>query len=152
MGLTITRLAIEEYGKDTNIYQKRITGKHDFDLEAHHLDGGKKLQLYFYRAHPRMKEFIERSDEHGMVTKQTSNITGDFAQGKMYIGDEAFMFLMTNNTQIKITEYNIKQDLADCKKGKIGVLIDFTFEREVDNNKLVTDLKAFFKQGEQNEG
>lgn len=151
MGLELKRLVLEEYSSSIEInglYQRRIQGHHKFTLETHYLEGGKEIQICLYREHPRMKEFIEKRNEHNLVSVRTTSIQGDYSQARVYINSEPFMLLMTEGTEINITEYNIKDDLQDCPKGKIAILLDFKFTHEIDNNKFIADLKSYWTKGE----
>ena len=151
MGLELNRLVLEEYSSSIEInglYQRRIQGHHKFTLETHYLEGGKEIQVYLYREHSRMKEFIEKRNEHNLVSVRTTSIQGDYSQARVYINSEPFMLLMTEGTEINITEYNIKDDLQDCPKGKIAILLDFKFTHKIDNNKFIADLKSYWTKGE----
>ena len=59
--------------------------------------------------------------------------------------------MITSNPEvdIKVTEYNFNQQLADFDKGKVAILIDITFDKETDNTKLISELKALNKTEEE---
>ena len=71
---------------------------------------------------------------------------------RLTINDTSFMVASSNTSNIKITEYNFNQALADFAKGKVAILIDITFDTEVDNNKLITELRSFNNTEDKNEG
>ena len=132
MGLILKKVAIEDY------------------IETHHLEGGKHLQLFFYRNHPRIKEFIAANDKKNHLTIQNSHVISNVGQMKLTINDELnFMVASNPEVDIKVTEYNFNQQLADFDKGKVAILIDITFDKETDNTKLISELKALNKTEEE---
>ena len=142
MGLVVKKKAIEDYLEKTNLYSKQIRGNLEFYIETHHLEGGKHLQLFLYRNHPRVKEFIAANDIKNHLTIQKSHLVAPTAQMKLYVNDEAFMIASNPDIEIDVVEYNFNQQLADFDKGKVAILIDITFAKETDNTKLVSELKA----------
>lgn len=150
MGLILKKVAIEDYIEKDILFSKQVRGNLDFYIETHHLEGGKHLQLFFYRNHPRIKEFIAANDKKNHLTIQNSHVISNVGQMKLTINDE-LNFMVTSNPEvdIKVTEYNFNQQLADFDKGKVAILIDITFDKETDNTKLISDLKALNKVEEE---
>ena len=150
MGLILKKVAIEDYIEKDILCSKQVRGNLDFYIETHHLEGGKHLQLFFYRNHPRIKEFIAANDKKNHLTIQNSHVISNVGQMKLIINDE-LNFMVTSNPEvdIKVTEYNFNQQLADFDKGKVAILIDITFDKETDNTKLISDLKALNKVEEE---
>lgn len=143
MGLVLKKVVLDDYADKKNLYSKLIRGNLDFTIEAHHLEGGKHLQIYLYRNHPRIKEFIDIRERKNHLTEQITILEAQPSQMRLTINDTSFMVASSNTSNIKITEYNFNQKLADFDKGKVAVLIDITFDVEVDNNKLMTELRNF---------
>ena len=150
MGLILKKVAIEDYIEKDILFSKQVRGNLDFYIETHHLEGGKHLQLFFYRNHPRIKEFIAANDKKNHLTIQNSHVISNVGQMKLTINDE-FNFMVASNPEvdIKVTEYNFNQQLADFDKGKVAILIDITFDKETDNTKLISELKALNKTEEE---
>ena len=149
MGLILKKVAIEDYIEKDTLFSKQVRGNLDFYIETHHLDGGKHLQLYFYRNHPRIKEFIAANEKKNHLTTQNSRTVSNAGQMRLLINDENFMIASNPGIEIKVTEYNYNQQLADFDKGKVAIFIDIFFEHETDNNKLLSDLKLFNKTEEE---
>ncbi len=152
MGLILKKVVLEDYTDKKVLYSKLVRNNLDFTIETHHLESGKHLQIFLYRNHPRIKEFIDIRDKKNHLTEQITQIETNPAQMRLVINDTSFMIAASNNSTIKITEYNFNQSLADFAKGKVAVLIDITFEEEVDNNKLVSELRSFNNMEDKNEG
>lgn len=149
MGLIIKKIAIEDYVERDILFSKLIRGNLNFSIETHHLEGGKHLQIFFYRNHPRIKEFIALNDKKNHLTIQNSHIISNAGQIKLVINDD-LVFMMSSNPEVEInvTEYNFNQKLSDFDKGKVAVLIDIVFNQETDNTKLISELKALNKMEE----
>jgi hypothetical protein len=152
MGLILKKVVLEDYTDKKVLYSKLVRNNLDFTIETHHLESGKHLQIFLYRNHPRIKEFIDIRDKKNHLTEQITQIETNPAQMRLAINDTSFMIAASNNSTIKITEYNFNQSLADFAKGKVAILIDITFEEEVDNNKLVSELRSFNNMEDKNEG
>jgi hypothetical protein len=152
MGLILKKVVLEDYTDKKVLYSKLVRNNLDFTIETHHLESGKHLQIFLYRNHPRIKEFIDIRDKKNHLTEQITQIETNPAQMRLAINDTSFMIAASNNSTIKITEYNFNQNLADFAKGKVAILIDITFEEEVDNNKLVSELRSFNNMEDKNEG
>lgn len=152
MGLILKKVVLEDYTDKKVLYSKLVRNNLDFTIETHHLESGKHLQIFLYRNHPRIKEFIDIRDKKNHLTEQITQIETNPAQMRLAINDASFMIAASNNSTIKITEYNFNQSLADFAKGKVAILIDITFEEEVDNNKLVSELRSFNNMEDKNEG
>lgn len=152
MGLILKKVVLEDYTDKKVLYSKLVRNNLEFIIETHHLESGKHLQIFLYRNHPRIKEFIDIRDKKNHLTEQITQIETNPAQMRLAINDTSFMIAASNNSTIKITEYNFNQSLADFAKGKVAILIDITFEEEVDNNKLVSELRSFNNTEDKNEG
>jgi hypothetical protein len=145
----LKKVAIEDYIEKDTLFSKQIRGNLDFYMETHHLDGGKHLQLYFYRNHPRIKEFIAANEKINHLTIQKSRTVSNAGQMRLLINDDNFMIASNPGIEINVVEYNYNQQLADFDKGKVAILIDIFFEKETDNIKLLSDLKTFNKTEEE---
>ena len=149
MGLILKKVAIEDYIEKDTLFSKQVRGNLDFYIETHHLEGGKHLQIFFYRNHPRIKEFIAANDKKNHLTIQNSHTVSNVGQMRLLINDNQFMMASNPEVDIKIVEYNFNQQLADFDKGKVAILIDIVFSKETDNAKLISELKAFNKVEEE---
>lgn len=145
MGLILKKVAIEDYIEKDTLFSKQVRGNLDFYIETHHLEGGKHLQLFFYRNHPRIKEFIAANDKKNHLTIQNSHTVSNVGQMRLLINDSQFMVASNPEVDIKVVEYNFNQQLADFDKGKVAILIDIVFSKETDNTKLISELKALNK-------
>lgn len=148
MGLILKKVAIEDYIEKDILFSKQVRGNLDFYIETHHLEGGKHLQLFFYRNHPRIKEFIAANDKKNHLTIQNSHTVSNVGQIRLLINDSQFMMASNPEVDIKVVEYNFNQQLADFDKGKVAILIDIVFSKETDNTKLISELKALNKTEE----
>lgn len=149
MGLILKKVAIEDYIEKDILFSKQVRGNLDFYIETHHLEGGKHLQLFFYRNHPRIKEFIAANDKKNHLTIQNSHTVSNVGQMRLLINDNQFMVASNPEVDIKVVEYNFNQQLADFDKGKVAILIDIVFSKETDNAKLISELKALNKMEEE---
>ena len=149
MGLVLKKVAIEDYIEKDILFSKQVRGNLDFYIETHHLEGGKHLQLFFYRNHPRIKEFIAANDKKNHLTIQNSHTVSNVGQMRLLINDSQFMVASNPEVDIKVVEYNFNQQLADFDKGKVAILIDIIFSKETDNTKLISELKALNKTEEE---
>ena len=149
MGLILKKVAIEDYIEKDILFSKQVRGNLDFYIETHHLEGGKHLQLFFYRNHPRIKEFIAANDKKNHLTIQNSHTVSNVGQMRLLINDSQFMMASNPEVDIKVVEYNFNQQLADFDKGKVAILIDIVFRKETDNTKLISELKALNKMEEE---
>ena len=149
MGLILKKVAIEDYIEKDTLFSKQVRGNLDFYIETHHLEGGKHLQLFFYRNHPRIKEFIAANDKKNHLTIQNSHTVSNVGQMRLLINDSQFMMASNPEVDIKVVEYNFNQQLADFDKGKVAILIDIVFSKETDNTKLISELKALNKTEEE---
>ena len=146
MGLICNKMVLEDYLTKETLYSKMIRGNLEFYIEPHHLDGGKRLQLFFYRNHPRVKEFIEYDKIKHHLNTQKTKIKSEAEQIKLSVNDLSFMINTISQFDIVITEYNFNQDLSDFPKGKVALLIDITFQEEIDNSKVIKDLKSIINK------
>jgi hypothetical protein len=149
VGLILKKVAIEDYIEKDILFSKQVRGNLDFYIETHHLEGGKHLQLFFYRNHPRIKEFIAANDKKNHLTIQNSHTVSNVGQMRLLINDSQFMMASNPEVDIKVVEYNFNQQLADFDKGKVAILIDIVFSKETDNTKLISELKALNKMEEE---
>lgn len=144
MGFILNKLEIEDYLGRQMIYSKNIRGKLKFQVETHCLDGGKHLQIFLYRAHPRTQEFLEVALGKGYLTTQTKKIELEETILRLYINDEAYMINANGKTDIDILEQNFNTKeitIQDFEKGKAAILINIYFEKETDNAKVQKELK-----------
>ena len=149
MGLILKKVAIEDYIEKNILFSKQVRGNLDFYIETHHLEGGKHLQLFFYRNHPRIKEFIAANEKKNHLTTQNSHTVSNVGQIRLLINDSQFMIASNPEVDIRVVEYNFNQQLADFDKGKVAILIDIVFSKETDNTKLISELKALNKMEEE---
>lgn len=149
MGLVLKKVAIEDYQTKDVLFSKLVRGNLNFTIETHHLEGGKHLQIFLYRNHPRVKEFIAANEQKNHLTIQSSHTVSSASQMKLIINDSVnFMMNSSPDVEIKITEYNCNQQFKDFDKGKVAILIDITFGKETDNSKLISELKTLNKAEE----
>jgi hypothetical protein len=142
-------VAIEDYQTKDVLFSKLVRGNLNFIIETHHLEGGKHLQIFLYRNHPRVKEFIAANEQKNHLTIQSSHTVSSASQMKLIINDSVnFMMNSSPDVDIKITEYNCNQQFKDFDKGKVAILIDVTFSKETDNSKLISELKTLNKTEE----
>ena len=144
MGFILKRVRIENLTDRTDVYSKLIRGNLNFILETHALNGGHTLQIFLYRDHPRIKEFIEKAQEKKYLTTTTEELHIDNPVLRLYINEESTMINTAGNVDIKITEHNFnskKLTLTDFEKGKVAVLIEISTTGESDLSKLKKELK-----------
>ena len=72
--VTLQKVSIENFMEQEVLYSKLVRGNLDFKVETHLLDGGKKFQVYLYRNHPRIDEFISVAEAKELLGKQHSEI------------------------------------------------------------------------------
>ena len=152
--VTLNNISIENFLEQKVLYAKLVRGNLDFKVETHMLDGGKKLQVYLYRNHPRIEEFIAAADAKEMLGKQHSEINTGLGVLRLTINDKKFMINNGGVTNIVINELNFNKKgitITDFPKGKVAILIDFNFEEEADNAKVKKELKDMFAEEENNE-
>lgn len=153
MGFILKKVRIENLKERNDVYSKLVRGNLNFILETHSLNNGHNLQVFLYRDHPRVKEFIDKAQEKNYITKTTEALHIDNPVLRLYINDESTMVNSSGDVDIKITEYNFNSKeitLADFEKGKVAILIDFTMSGENDHSKLKKELKNIIME-EQNE-
>lgn len=144
MGFILNKITLENFKEHSDIYSKNIRGNLEFTIETHALDNGKNLQLFFYRNHPKIKEFIEKAQDKGYITTQKNVIHLDDTVLRLYINDLDFMINSSGAITIEILEYNFNSKeitLSDFEKGKVAILMNLYFEYETDNSKLKKELK-----------
>lgn len=152
--VTLNKISIENFLEQEVLYSKLVRGNLDFKVETHMLDGGKKLQVYLYRNHPRVEEFITAADAKEMLGKQHSEINTGLGVLRLTINDQRFMINNGGVTNIVIHELNFNHKgitIQDFPKGKVAILIDFNFEEEADNAKFKKEIKDMFAEEEKNE-
>lgn len=152
MGLTLKKVILEDYTEKNILYSKLVRGGLKFTIETHHLENGKHLQIFLYRDHPRIKEFIAVREEKNHLTEQITQVKATPAQMRLTLNETSFMIAASKGANITVTEYNFSKGLLDFAKGKVAILIDITFEEEVDNNKLIKELRSFNNLEDKNEG
>ncbi len=134
------------------VFSKLIRGNLDFTIETHTIEGGRKLQIYLYRNHPRTKELIEVAHAKGMITTQYLSTTTPPGVLRLFLNDEKFMINYVDTTIVNIKEYNFNPgdiQVEGFPKGKAAIEIELDFGSEVDNAKVKKELKDF-NQEEQN--
>jgi D-mannonate dehydratase len=151
MEFILNKLSIQNFQTGDNIYSKQIRNKLGFNIETHHLNNGKTLQVFFYRNHPRIKEIIEKFGwEHvGLSSKSSQKVKVGSGTYKLIINDKDFMIHTDGDMEIEVEEYNFyskKQQFVDFKQGKLAVLFTFNLEKEFDNSKIKTELKKFMEE------
>lgn len=147
--MVLNKLSLENFMTQETLYTKSIRGNLDFKAELHMLDGGKTLQLYLYRNHDRILDFIQTAENKGMIGKQHSKIEAEPGVLRLTLNDNKFMINNSGKTLIDIQELNFNPkeiSLVDFEKGKVAVLINFTFEGEVDNSKFKKEVKDYFME------
>lgn len=152
--VTLNKISIENFLEQEVLYSKLVRGNLDFKVKTHMLDGGKKLQVYLYRNHPRVEEFITAADAKEMLGKQHSEINTGLGVLRLTINDKRFMINNGGVTNIVIHELNFNQKgitIQDFPKGKVAILIDFNFEEEADNAKFKKEIKDMFAEEEKDE-
>lgn len=146
MGLIIKKISLINYATQEVVYSKMIRGNLDFFIEPHNLDKGQHIQIYFYREHPRIKDFIEMNEKRHHLTEQKEEIQVNEGELKLCIDDHTIMLDGEGPINIKILEYNFNQDLVDFKKGKVSIFIDINYNNETDNSKAISALRALNKE------
>ncbi len=152
--VTLQKVSIENFMEQEVLYSKLVRGNLDFKVETHLLDGGKKFQVYLYRNHPRIDEFISVAEAKELLGKQHSEINTGLGVLRLTINDQRFMINNGGVTNIVINELNFNpkgMTIQDFPKGKVAILIDFNFEEEADNAKVKKELKDMFAEEEKNE-
>ena len=152
--VTLQKVSIENFMEQEVLYSKLVRGNLDFKVETHLLDGGKKFQVYLYRNHPRIDEFISVAEAKELLGKQHSEINTGLGVLRLTINDQKFMINNGGVTNIVINELNFNpkgMTIQDFPKGKVAILIDFNFEEEADNAKVKKELKDMFAEEENNE-
>ena len=150
----LNRIAIDNFLEQTTLYSKLIRGGLSFRAETHMLDGGKILQVYFYRDHPRIQEFIDKATEKELLKEQKTIIDAGIGVLRLTLNDQKFMINTAEKTTISIRELNFNPKgltLTDFAKGKVAVFIEFNFTGEADNLKFKQEIKNMFME-ENNEG
>jgi hypothetical protein len=152
--VVLEKVSIENFLEQEVLYSKLVRGKLDFKVETHMLDGGKKLQVYLYRNHPRIEEFIAAATAKNMLGKQHCEVNTGLGVLRLTINDQRFMINNGGVTNIVINElnFNTKElSIQDFPKGKVAILIDFNFEEEADNAKFKKEIKDMFAEEDNNE-
>lgn len=141
--MVIKKISIEDYIEKTVLYSKQIRGQLQFYVETQQLDTGKKVQIYVYRNHPRIKEFIAiRYRGAEGFTEQTTNFTTTTPQLKINVNDSSYIFNCNGETTVNIVEINYNQQLKDLDKGKCAILIDITLSGAMENGKMLDDIST----------
>lgn len=149
MGRVLSQLRIENYHTKELIYSKLVRGGLSFIVELHELDKGRKFQIYLYRDHPRIKEFLAAGIEKELFTTQPSECKLNAGTIRLGINDTNFMLNTNGDTEIKIQEYNFsskKYNFQDFAKGKVAILIELALGGETDNSKVKSELKSYFTE------
>lgn len=144
--MVLKKISIDNMLTQETLYSKLVRGNLDFTIETHTIEGGRKLQIFLYRNHPRVKDLIEVARQKEMLTTQSSHITTAAGVLRLYINEEKFMINYIDNTEIDIKEYNFNPgnlQVEGFPKGKVGIEIELNFGGEVDNSKVKKELKDF---------
>lgn len=140
--MVIKKISIEDYLEKTVLYSKQIRGGLEFYIETHNLDNGAHAQIYIYRKHERIKDFIAIRDKADNFTEQKSKFKTEAQQLKFLINDQSYIFNCSGETEATVLEINYNQDLKDLTKGKCAILIDLYLTNEMENSKMLNELKA----------
>ena len=151
--MVLKKITIENFLTQEVIFTKTIRGGFNYIVEPHQLDGGITLQINLFRDHPQIHEFIEKALEKKVLNKQHTKVrTGSGVIRLTFNDDKKLMINTANMATIDITEYNFNPKgftIKDFEKGKIAILIDFTFDKETDNLKIKQDIKKLFMEVEE---
>lgn len=139
MGLILKQVQLEDYTERAVLYGKAVRGSLPFKVIV---DVKDNISIQLYRDHPRMQEFVEKNDIHKTMNLQKKNITQNIQQLKLNINDDTFMITGCDGMSINIVEYNLPNDLGDCPKGKAAILFNIIIPENVDNTKVINELKA----------
>ena len=146
--MVLKKITIENFLTQEVIFTKTIRGGFNYIVEPHQLEGGTTLQINLFRDHPQIHEFIEKALEKKVLNEQHTKVrTGSGVIRLTFNDDKKLMINTANTTTINITEYNFT--IKDFEKGKIAILIDFTFDKETDNLKTKQHIKELFMEVEE---
>ena len=135
MGRVLSQLRIENYHTKELIYSKLVRGGLSFIVELHELDKGRKFQIYLYRDHPRIKEFLAAGIEKELFPAQPSECKLNAGTIRLGINDTNFMLNTNGDTEIKIQEYN---------SGELtGRIIEKKTDFENKMKRLVKEITSF---------
>lgn len=146
MGFILKQVKIEDFSNRKDIYSKLVRGGLEFIVEDHILEEGKHIQLFFYRNHKRVKEFISKGLEKNYISTQGCQIELDNGLLRLHVNESNFMINTKGKIKINVKEYNFNSkelSLIDFAKGKVAILIDIYCEEGADNAKLKKELKDF---------
>ena len=151
--MVLKKITIENFLTQEVIFTKTIRGGFNYIVEPHQLGGGTTLQINLFRDHPQIHKFIEEALEKKVLNKQHTKVrTGRGVIRLTFNDDKKLMINTANTTTINITEYNFNPKgftIKDFEKGKIAILIDFTFDKETDNLKTKQHIKELFMEVEE---
>lgn len=144
MGLILNKIIIEDYLTKELIYSKEIRGKLPFFIETHNLNGSKNFQIFLFRQHPRIKEFLEKNNEKNFLKLQETNIDINTTQLKIIINDKSYMIsTLGKGNSLNIREYNLSNGFSDFPKGKTAMFFNFIFTEPQALDKIILELKEF---------
>ena len=149
--MILKKIMLSNFFTKEIVYNKIIRGGFTFMAEPHLLEGGKTLQLFLYRNHPKIKPFIEKAQTLKKLGEQNTNIdVRSCGVMRITFNDEKeIMINTTSAVKIKIKELNFNPKdfvLKDFENGKVAIMIEMTFEKEVDNTKFKQEIKDYFKE------
>ena len=151
--MVLKKITIENFLTQEVIFTKTIRGGFNYIVEPHQLEGGTTLQINLFRDHPQIHKFIEKAlEKKGLNEQHTKVRTGSGVIRLTFNDDKKLMINTANTTTINITEYNFNPKgftIKDFEKGKIAILIDFTFDKETDNLKTKQHIKELFMEVEE---
>lgn len=151
MGLIVKKIGIVDFPKKIELYSKNIRGNLQFFIETHHLNKGKNIQILLYRDHPEVKRFIEFDKIKHYLTQQNKKLITDNNELQFFINDKYYMITGPGPIIINILEYNFNKQLNDFDKGKVAILINIDFTGEIDNTKVLTEIRDLNKEEKNNE-
>lgn len=153
----LNKIAIENFLEQTVLYSKLVRGKLPFKAEVHVLDNGQKIQLYLYRDHERIEEFIKVGQAKNILTEQNAIVESEIGVLRLTINEDRFMINSAGKSTITIKEINFNHKetkIQDFPHGKVAIFIDIDFEDGTDNSKFKKEIKDYFTEvqnGEQSD-
>ncbi len=150
--IILNSLDIFNYMKKEKVYSKLIRNKLQFKVEIHNLDGNRHLQIRILRDHPSIEKIIKSSEKtDSIVNSYVSEYVIKDSSVRLSFNEESFMINTGTECKIVVTEHNVTRDFSDFKKGKAAISVNFFFNEEIDSSKVRSEIKKFFKIGEEKE-
>lgn len=145
----LNKISLENFLAQEVLYSKLVRGNLPFKVEVHTLDNGKKLQIYFYRDHDQIDDFIRAGYAKEVLNDQNFKTEVDTGVFRLIINEEKFMINGGGKATIKVRDINFTKkgiEIKDFPKGKIAILIDIDFEKDIDNSKFKKEMKDYFTE------